>query len=124
MSDDTGWQSYSSAPPRGTEICASVSVTEGGVLSIAIESEKGSLPVLLTRRNQKVHAFVNACPHQYLPLDYQGSNLLSADGTMLMCSSHGARFAVNDGECVDGPALGCALDRVPVIEADGSIRIE
>jgi nitrite reductase/ring-hydroxylating ferredoxin subunit len=119
----SGWQSYSSAPPAGTPVCSSADIAEGVVLSISVASEKGDLPVLVTRLERRLHAFVNACPHQYLPLDYQGSNLLSADGTMLMCASHGARFTIEDGVCVDGPAMGCALDRIPVVEADGTVRI-
>jgi nitrite reductase/ring-hydroxylating ferredoxin subunit len=123
MDIQSDWHSYSSAPPAGTPVCSSADVAEGRVLSISVESEKGTMPLLLTRRAAGLYAFVNACPHQYLPLDYQGSSLLSADGTMLMCASHGARFTIADGQCVDGPAMGCGLDRVPLLEADGTIRI-
>jgi nitrite reductase/ring-hydroxylating ferredoxin subunit len=123
MAIDEGWRSYSAAPPRGTRICASQDVIEGDVLSMVLESENGMLPLLVTRRHDKLRVFVNACPHQYLPLDYQGSNLLSADGSMLMCNSHGARFLIDDGECVDGPAMGCALDLVPVEERAGEIWV-
>ncbi len=74
-------------------------------------------PVLLHRKNGQVMAFLNACPHQYLPLDFQGPNILSADGTLLMCSMHGAKFTIDDGQCVEGPCMGSCLTRISVVAA-------
>ncbi len=69
-------------------------------------------------------AYVNACPHQYLPLDHRGANVLSADGTVLRCTNHSAGFRVEDGIGVEGLGLNCALDAIPiVVDDEGRIRV-
>lgn len=116
------WTDYSSAPEPGTEACARDAVH--GVLTMTIETAKGVFPLLLVETAEGVRAYVNACPHQYLPLDYSGPNLLTADGTRLMCTNHAAQFDVTTGEGVAGEGVGCALDRVPVhVDDTGCIII-
>jgi nitrite reductase/ring-hydroxylating ferredoxin subunit len=70
-------------------------------------------PIVVVRSGAEVRAFRNLCPHQWLPLTYRSPNILSADGTRLRCSNHGAEFRVEDGRPVDA-ALRCGLERVPV----------
>ena len=115
------WTDYSSAPEAGTEVCPRGAVR--GVLSMAVESGKGSFPLLLVETAGGLRAYVNACPHQYLPLDHRGGRILSADGTKLMCTNHAAHFDAVTGEGVAGEGLGCRLDAVPVYEAGGVVRI-
>ena len=38
----------------------------------------------------------------------------SADGRLIVCSTHGAEFRIADGVCVRGPCHGDALEAVPV----------
>lgn len=113
------WTDYSSAPPPGTAVCDAARVE--GVLSLSVTTGKGSFPLLVVRAGGGVLAYVNACPHQYLPLDYRGGQLVSADGTKLMCTAHGARFDILTGEVVDG--ADCGLDPVPVAIHDGMVVI-
>ena len=81
--------------------------------------ELDGYPILLARRGDAVRAFVNACPHQYLPLNYRGEKLLSADGRTLRCTNHSAGFDAESGEGVEGLGVGCALDRIPVSVTPG-----
>lgn len=118
MSDE--WKSYPSAPAEGTVICPLSSVPEIGTYGVDLDG----FPVLLARRDGRLFAYVNACPHQFLPLDYRGSSVLSADGRMLRCTNHQAGFDLETGEGIDGFAVGCNLDSVPVeVMDDGLIRI-
>lgn len=117
-----GWSDYASAPPLGTAVAPLAALAEGAT-ALTVESEKGRFPLIVVRRGAAVHAFVNACPHQFLPLDYRGAALLSADGARLMCSSHGAAFDAATGEGIDGPGLGLALDTVPLRVADETVLI-
>jgi len=72
-----------------------------------------------------VHAFVNACPHQYLPLDHRGNSILSADGTVVRCTNHGAGFCISTGQGVEGLGIDHQLDAVPVCIDDlGQIVID
>lgn len=69
-------------------------------------------------------AYVNACPHQYLPLDYRNDRILSADGALLRCSNHSAGFRLSDGQGVEGFGQGACLDPVPVsVNKDGTVVI-
>ena len=77
--------------------------------------------VLLVRRGADVRAFRNLCPHHWLPLTYRSPKILSADGTRLRCSNHGAEFSTDDGRPLDD-ALPCGLEAVPVhIDAAGRV---
>ncbi|RQP07610.1 MAG: Rieske (2Fe-2S) protein [Paracoccus sp. BP8] len=113
------WTDYSSAPTAGTPVCAETQVE--GVLSLSVTTSRGTFPMLVVRVGEELLAYVNACPHQYLPLDYHGDQLLSADGTKLMCTAHGARFDIRSGEAIEGAE--CGLDPVPVSIRDGMIVI-
>ena len=90
-----------------------------GVLSLM----SGGFPLLLVSDGVQVKAFVNACPHQFLPPDHRGQKLLSAGRTVLRCSNHGAGFLLATGEGVEGLGLGSCLDPVPVVMHEGAVYV-
>ncbi|MFC3286105.1 Rieske (2Fe-2S) protein [Litchfieldella rifensis] len=108
------WQRYRSAPRPGTRIIDAAALEPGSPLSLTLDSDNGGFPLLLVRLDSGPVAYVNACPHQYLPLDQRGKRILSQDGEQLRCTNHGAAFSARTGEGVGGHGLGCALDAVPV----------
>lgn len=119
MSD--AWTHYSGAPAVGTRICPLADVPEQGALSIDLDG----FPILILRARGTLSAFVNACPHQYLPLDFMGDRLLSTDGTTIRCTNHEAGFDAETGEGVEGFGLGCELDAFPVrADGDGYLVID
>lgn len=97
-------------------------VEDGAARCLTVVSTSGAFPLLLVRMGGFLRAYVNACPHQYLPLDYRSSSVLSADGARLLCSAHGAVFDPATGGCLSGDGAD-GLDPVPVVESDGLIRI-
>ena len=58
------------------------------------------------RRGARVQVWVNACPHLGVALDWTPDQFLSADGTRIVSSTHGAEFAIEDGLCLRGPCSG------------------
>lgn len=86
-------------------------IPEGGVLSKVV----AGFPVLALMVDGVPRVFVNACPHQFLPLDHHGDNILSADGRHLLCTNHSAVFRAFDGEGTAGEGLDCRLSQVPVV---------
>lgn len=116
------WRAYSSAPPQGALVCESGMIEEGAARCLTVESAAGAFPLLLLRTGGVLRAYVNACPHQYLPLDYRSSSVLSADRARLLCSAHGAVFDAATGGCLSGDGAD-GLDPVPVVESEGLIRI-
>jgi nitrite reductase/ring-hydroxylating ferredoxin subunit len=114
------WRKYRGAPADGTRVCALDTVPEPGTLCLSL----AGFPVLIARSGDLLRAYVNACPHQYLPLDHKGDRIISADGTILRCTNHLAGFRLDDGEGVEGLGIGCALDPIPVrVDAAGTIVI-
>ena len=51
-----------------------------------------------------------------LPLD-------ETDGRYFVCATHGARFRLEDGRCVDGPCAGAALTPIEIELRDGLVRL-
>jgi nitrite reductase/ring-hydroxylating ferredoxin subunit len=82
-------------------------------------------PVVVVRHGAKVRAFRNLCPHHWLPLTWRSERILSADGRRLRCSNHGAEFSTDDGRPLDGAAVLCGLEPVPVqLDAEGRVVLE
>lgn len=113
------WKSYPGAVASGTDLCGVDDIPDPGTHSVAV----GDFSILLVRSKSGVRAFVNACPHQYLPLDYRADDVLSADQNKLLCSNHDAVFDAETGAGLGGFASGCELDAVPVEVKGGRVRI-
>ncbi|AMD01587.1 MULTISPECIES: Rieske (2Fe-2S) protein [Halomonas] len=118
------WKQYRSAPQPGTRLMRFEELPPGDTRSLTLQSENGSFPLLLLRLDEIPLAYVNACPHQYLPLDQRGKRVLSQDGEALRCTNHDATFSARTGEGLSGHGEGCALDPVPLsVDDDGWLVI-
>lgn len=113
------WASYPGAPVVGTVLCNATSLPNSGTHSISV----GDFSILIVVRGDEVLGFVNACPHQYLPLDYRSHDVLSADGNRLICSNHDAVFDAETGHGIGGFGRGCELDSVPINVIGGKVVI-
>ena len=118
------WNDYRSSPPVGTVLGHRGDLAEGTTLSLSKDTGSGAFPILLVASGGTIRAFVNLCPHQDLPLDAQSREIISADGTTLLCSNHQAGFRIEDGVGVKDLGIDCALDLIPIaVDDDGSIHI-
>ena len=115
----TNWRSYRNAPTPGTVLCPLSLLQDPGAVCLDLDG----FPLLLVRRDGVVRGFVNACPHQFLPLNHRGDKVMSADGMRLICSNHGAAFDALTGIGQDGLGSDCTLDRVPVTIGPGGIIV-
>lgn len=72
--------------------------------------------ILVVRRNGSLYAYRDACPHYGdTPMAWRKDAYLDRAGTHIVCSAHGAQFAIETGVCLLGPCLGQALIRVPLV---------
>lgn len=95
-----------------------------GATSVTIGEGAAALDVILIQSKGNVRAFANRCPHQGTPLETFPGRLLNEDGTLLICSTHGARFRISDGICVSGPCKGQSLNPVAfTCRPDGSVYL-
>lgn len=76
------------------------------------------------RRGERVFVYVNSCPHLGLPLDPAPDRFLDARKTAIICSAHGARFRIEDGECTSGPCYGESLEAVTArVDEQGRVLV-
>jgi len=68
----------------------------------------------VVQSNEGVRAYVNRCAHLAYPLNYLPDRFLSHEGSMILCTAHGALFEKSTGLCVAGPCEGLSLAPVPV----------
>lgn len=90
-------------------ICATGDVQEGSARSFNI----GNQSVIVVKSQQRHYVYRNQCPHLGIPLEWQPDDFMDPDGELLRCSTHGALFMPDTGECVAGP---CAGDYLSAIE--------
>lgn len=80
--------------------------------------------LFLVRSKEQVVVWVNNCPHNHRPLEYQKDKFLSADGQHIVCYAHSAHFDKLSGECFAGPCKGKNLTKVQHIEINDEIYVE
>ncbi|UYO73138.1 Rieske 2Fe-2S domain-containing protein [Halomonas qinghailakensis] len=108
------WRNYANAPQAGATVCSSHLIEEGTSRCLEIISKDEPFPVIVTRIEGEIYCYVNACPHQYLPLNYRSNSIISSDKSRLLCSAHGAAFDSKTGNCLTGAFDN--LDAIPVFE--------
>jgi len=96
----------------------------GGARGFTIGGGNWPLRLLVVRVADAVHGYLNRCPHAGHPLDLLPQHFLTADGTLILCSSHGALFEKSTGYCVAGPCAGRSLTPVPLEVKCGFVLLE
>lgn len=102
-------------------LCHATSLREGQALSVVVEVSGARHDILIVNRNGAIYAYVNACPHQHTPLETFPGKFFDAEGNLLVCSTHGARFEPESGLCVSGPCEGKSLTKISLTERDGGL---
>ena len=99
-------------------------VPEDGSAAYIVETAAGRESLMVVRKNGGVYAYVNVCPHRRMPLDFKPGEFLDPDREFILCTNHIALFAIETGECVDGPCRGQGLEPVPFAVEDGAIVVD
>ena len=76
----------------------------------------------VVRKGKQVFAYQNYCMHVGHPLNWQPDSFLTADGSQIVCASHGAIYEIDSGVCVSGPCPGRVL-RAVVVEVKAGMVI-
>jgi nitrite reductase/ring-hydroxylating ferredoxin subunit len=107
-----------------------LSELEGGARGFTLGSGDWPLRGLVVRIGDTVRGYLNRCPHAGHPLDLLPQRFLTADGSLILCSSHGALFEKASGYCVAGPCAGRALTPIALqlrcgfVLLDDSVDVE
>jgi len=82
------------------------------------------LHFLIVEDDGELNAFVNRCPHQGVPLDWDNDQFLDIDEEFIQCATHGAIFDIQSGLCRSGPCVGQSLVRVPITVQAETVYID
>jgi nitrite reductase/ring-hydroxylating ferredoxin subunit len=95
-------------------VCRLADLEAHGCRGFTIGRGEWPLRGFVVRTADGVRGFINRCPHAGHPLDLRPQHFLTADGALILCSSHGALFEKSTGYCVSGPCAGRTLTPVPL----------
>ena len=105
-------------------LCRIDELADPGTKNVVLGSGEDELDIVIVQSAGARRAYINCCPHEHIPLETFPNHFLTADKKYLVCSGHGARFALQTGECVSGPCLGRGLDRLKTAERDGALYLD
>ena len=105
-------------------LCRAEEVRTTGAKSVVLGQGADRLDVVIVLKGGKHYAYINSCPHQFIPLDIFPDQFFSEDGKYLMCSGHGALFEPETGLCIEGPCYDEGLDRLRIVEKNGEIYLD
>ena len=101
-------------------ICSSDDLAVGGPgVCFEVADENDIWPAFVIRHPQGVAAYINRCAHLALELDWDRGLFFDVDQRHLVCSTHGALYKADTGECAGGPCNGSALEVLDVVQTRG-----
>ena len=106
------------SPPREIDtervLCSLAELVETGSRGFSVGEGDWPLRGFVVRTATGVAAYVNTCPHAGHPLNFRPNRFLTPDRNLILCASHGALFARDNGLCIAGPCPGQSLRAVPI----------
>ena len=107
-------------------LCAVKDIPDPGAKGFEVEwyedGERRPLRIIVSRLDDRVFGWINSCPHAGVPLDMEPDKFMDFTGQFLLCSYHGALFALGSGVCLRGPCRGKKLMSVPLVVHDGMVK--
>jgi nitrite reductase/ring-hydroxylating ferredoxin subunit len=95
-------------------LCRLADLPDNGCREFRLGAGDWPLRGFVLRVAQQVRAYVNQCAHLQYPLNYQPNEFLTPDGSLIVCTVHGALFEKLTGCCVAGPCYGRSLISLPL----------
>ena len=101
-------------------LCPLEEIEDGGSRGFYLEpDDPDGLSVFVIREGDDVYGYLNSCPHTGVTLEFTPDRFLNADGSYILCSTHGALFEIEDGYCVAGPCAGQGLTPADISVSEG-----
>lgn len=108
----------------GTPLCRLEEIEDGEGKGFVLGAGVERRELVVIREGRRVHGYLNACPHLGTPLELLPDRFMNADGSYVLCHTHGALFEIETGYCIAGPCAGQSLTPVPLrLDADGTVRL-
>lgn len=94
-------------------LCAIDDIPEEDSRGFMLPNSEKDISLLAVKKDGLISVYVNSCPHLGVPMDMEPGRFLDGEKNFIMCTTHGALFQIDTGECVHGPCLGENLTPVP-----------
>jgi len=82
--------------------------------SFNVKIKRKSTDIFVIRKDDQVYAYENSCPHAQASLEWNPDEFLDEKKETIICALHGARFSIEEGDCLGGPCDGVGLTAVEV----------
>ena len=103
-------------------ICASDAVSDGGRgMRFPVSAGGENTTGFVVRYGGKAYAYLNRCAHVPIELDWAEGEFFESSKLYIMCSTHGAIYLPDNGQCAGGPCRGGRLRPITVTERDQNI---
>jgi nitrite reductase/ring-hydroxylating ferredoxin subunit len=104
-------------------VCRETELAAHGARAFTIGAGDWPLRGFVVRVGAHLRGYVNRCPHAGHPLNLLPDRFCTPEGSLLLCSSHGALFEKLTGYCVAGPCAGRSLTPVPLEVRSGFVMV-
>ena len=105
-------------------ICDSTALANGGKgMRFTFERNGEKVTAFAIRYDGRVYAYLNSCAHIPIELDWNEGEFFDNSGLYLICSTHGATYEPDTGQCVMGPCKGERLVALRVAERNGKVYL-
>jgi nitrite reductase/ring-hydroxylating ferredoxin subunit len=104
-------------------LCRIAELLDPGTKNVVLGEGEDALDIIIIQTKGTRYAYINCCPHQFIPLETFPNHFLTEDKRFFLCSGHGARFELDTGVCHSGPCLGRGLDRLAIEEKEGGVYL-
>jgi nitrite reductase/ring-hydroxylating ferredoxin subunit len=113
----------SNAFPARHLICVLDDLPDPGTREFSVGAGEWPVRGFVVHYQGELHAYLNRCPHAGHLLNWQSNSFFAPEGSLLICTSHGALFRANTGECIAGPCVGQSLRSIEIEVVDGQILL-
>lgn len=103
-------------------LCQRHDIEDGEAKGFTLGSGEARREIFVVREGEALFGYENSCPHIGTPLDWVPDQFISADGSYILCATHGALFEIEIGHCISGPCAGLNLKPVSLsVDTDGQV---
>lgn len=103
-------------------ICASGDLLDGGRgVRFSVDRDGKEEPAFAIRFQGQVYGYLNRCAHVPIELDWQHGEFFDYSKLYLICTTHGALYAPESGQCLGGRCQGRGLTPLHLEERDGAV---
>jgi nitrite reductase/ring-hydroxylating ferredoxin subunit len=106
-----------------TVLCRLDEIEDGRGRGFTVEDEGAPRDIFVVRKGASAYGYRNVCPHAARRLDeWDEDEFTNPTGEYIQCTSHDARFRIEDGLCFAGPTRGKKLKPIEVrVDDEGRV---